>query len=221
MDRTIFLFILTLSLIVPIDYVANTADAFPPENQTSTYDFKSFKDRNNLFTVEYPSGWIPFYTGESSKHGPIDIYFSSPGWTQTIGSNWAQVSFYQYDWKSAFNSPQEHLEAEITSNKNNPLLTKVQIEQPIECSRYILNGQPACSYIYQLSNKDQSWVTMAVVSMLSDGTVYETYYKADVDSFKKYFPIAEEMIKTFKTTGDTDLNMTNTTSSSDNEFSLN
>ena len=104
--------------------------------------------------------------------------------------------------------------------------------------KYTLNGIQACSYISEANSKDGGHlVTMSVDAMLNDGTEYEVYYKADTKSFKKYLPIAEEMLMSFKTTDNnsansgviegndtiTDLNITNTTtsSSSDDDFSLN
>ena len=151
---------------------------------------------------------------------------------------WQEIDIYQYGSKSAFNSAQESLESEISNSQNDPTLTKFEIEQPIECIKYTLNGIQACSYIYETNSKDGGHlVTMSVDAMLNDGTEYEVYYKADTKSFKKYLPIAEEMLMSFKTTDNnsansgviegndtiTDLNITNTTtsSSSDDDFSLN
>jgi hypothetical protein len=233
MDQKMLYALLTLALISPSYYFTDTADAFKAGTESNKSDWKTFKDRDGLFTIDYPSKWIPGYTSEADKSGPIDVYFIAPGSTD---KNWAEIDLLQYDEKSAFNSANESLESEISNFQNDPTVTKFQIERPIECSKYTINGVQACSYIYEINSKDGGHsAILAVDALLNDGTEYESYYKADINSWKKYLPIAEEMLMTFKTTDNnsvtsgvlsdnettTDLNTTNTTSSGDDDFSLN
>lgn len=158
--------------------------------------WKIFKDRNNLFTVQYLSDWIPNYAPESAKAGPIDIYFDSPDYSDVSG---VTIEFIEYDAKSAFNSARESLEAEINHHKNDQALSKFEVEQPIECSKYILNGIQACSYIYEIRDENGNSAVIAVDAISDDGTEYESYYLSSFNSFKQYVPIFDKMIKSFQT----------------------
>ena len=236
MDQKILFVLLILAFISFSYYITDIANAFTPGAESNKSDWKTFKDRDNLFTVEYPSKWTPSYTREADKAGPIDVVFTAPGYIPD--KNWGEIDLIQYDSKSAFNTAQESLESEISNFQNDPTVTKFEIERPIECAMYTLNGIQACSYIYEIDSKDGGHLAaLAVDALLNDGTEYESYYKADIKSFKKYLPIAEETLVSFKTTDNnsattsdlsgndtiTDLNTTNTTtsSSSDDDFSLN
>lgn len=48
------------------------------QQSQSQVTWKTFNDREGLFTVQYPSNWLPSGVEESLKSGPIDIYFNSP-----------------------------------------------------------------------------------------------------------------------------------------------
>ena len=168
-------------------------------SQQSQVTWKTFKDRDNLFTVQYPSNWTPSTAAESERSGPIDTIFSSPGATATTGSD---VEFIQFAQKSVFSTPREALESEISSLQNDPTVTKFQIEQPLECSKYTLNGLPACSYIYEVHTTDgPNLAIMAVDALAQDGTEYEVYYHSDFDSFEHFLPAVESMVKSFQATG--------------------
>lgn len=78
--------------------------------------------------------------------GPIDTVFFGPVSEDEL----AQVEFIQYPQPSVFTTPKESLESEINILQNDPTTTKFEIERPIECSKYTLNGLPACSYIYEI-----------------------------------------------------------------------
>jgi hypothetical protein len=232
LDQKKLFVLLTLALVSPSYFSADTLDAFNPGTESNKSDWKTFKDRNNLFTIQYPSKWTPSYTGELLKAGPIDIFFDSLGSTEEKGP---QIHFIQYDAKSAFNSANDTLESELNMYKDDPAMPGFQIKSPIECVKYTLNGIQACSSIYVYNNGKVPQGVLAVDSISSDGTEYEAYYFSDRDSFKKDSPIFEEMLTSFKTIDNnsmasnvlsgnetiTDLNTTNTTKSSDDDFSLN
>jgi hypothetical protein len=235
MDQKMLFVLLKLTLIIPgYYYFTDISEAFQGQTLSNESEWKNFKDRENLFTVQYPSDWIPNYAGESDKSGPIDIFFDSPGYNLADNKG-VTIEFIQYESKSAFNSAQESLESEINEHENDKSLTKFEVERPIECSTYSLNGLQACSYIYEISDKERKSAVIAVDALSNDGTEYESYYLSDFDSFKQFLPTFEKMVKSFKTTENdfitpdilpsnetiTDLNTTNTTSSSDDDFSLN
>jgi hypothetical protein len=198
----------------------NSQEEDSPENEQtqqsqgtnqSQITWRTFNDRNNLFTVQYPSNWIPSGVAEADRAGPVDTFFSSPGANETTG---AEIEFIEWAEPSVFSTPNESLEQEITSLQNDPTVTKFEIERPVECSKYTLNGLPACSYIYELRTADNPSLAVLVVDAIaSDGTEYEVYYRSDFNSFEHFLPTGETMIKSFQTTGsgseDTDFSLSN------------
>ena len=72
-----------------------------------------------------------------------------------------------------FRTAQEAVDVEINALQNDPTVTKMEIERPIECSRYTLNGLPACSIIYEVGNTDGTNFAMMIVDALAtNGTGY-------------------------------------------------
>jgi hypothetical protein len=177
------------------------------DDDESLVTWKKFQDRNNLFTFQYPSNWTP--SGVLESVGPIDILVSSPGSDQDSGGD---VEFIQWEDPSLFSTAQEALESEINSLQNDPTLTKFEIERPLECSRYTLNGLQACSVIYEIRGPDGSFAALIVDSLAANGTEFEAYYRAAFDSFEHFLTTAEYMIESFRTTG---------SQSSVSDFSLN
>ena len=207
----------------------SSQNAQPQQSPPNQPSWKTFKDRAGLFTVQYPSNWSPSGIQDPELAGPIDIAFFSPGSTETTG---ADVRFTEYAQHSIFSTPKESLEQEITDLQNDPTVTKFEIESPVECSKYTLNGLPACSYIYEIDTTEgPPLAIMAVDALAPDGAEYEVYYHSDFASFKYFLPVVEQMIKSFQTTGNTtsapDLQSSNSGSpntqqrSSSDDFSLN
>ena len=176
----------------------NSQEVNPQNDQQSQVTWKNFKDRNNLFTVQYPSDWAPSAPVEDEISGPIDIIFFAP---VTGADEVAQVEFIQYAQPSIFSTPQEALESEISTLQNDPTVTKFEIERPLECQRFTLNSLPACSYIYEITSPDGNLAVMAVDALAPDGTEYEVYYHGSFDLFEDFLPAAESMVKSFRTTG--------------------
>ena len=169
------------------------------EDEQPSVTWKPFKDRNNLFTVQYPSNWTPGGVAEAERSGPIDVLFFAPIKNE---SDVAEVEFIQYAEPSVFNTPQEALESEINALQNDPTVTKFEIERPVECSSHNLSGLPACSYIYEIASTDGgNLAIMAVDALAPDGKEYEVYYKASFHFFENLLPTAERMIESFQLTG--------------------
>jgi hypothetical protein len=161
--------------------------------------WKTFKDRNNLFTVQYPSNWTVSGLAEAEIAGPIDVLILAP---VTDENDMAEIEFIQYTERSIFNTPQEALESEINSLQNDPTVTKFEIERPVECSSYNLSGLPACSYIYEVASTDGgNLAVMAVDALAPDGTEYEVYYRASFDLFEDILPTAGKVIGSIQLTG--------------------
>ena len=67
-----FLAIDSLQTVVADSQKQNSIATSPTQNQPPV-SWKDFKDRNGLFTVRYPSNWIPFPRQEGESPGPIDF----------------------------------------------------------------------------------------------------------------------------------------------------
>ena len=73
MDQKIFFVLLILAFISFSYSFPDIVNAFKPGTESNKSDWKTFKDRDNLFTIEYPSNWTPVYTRDADKSGPIDV----------------------------------------------------------------------------------------------------------------------------------------------------
>jgi hypothetical protein len=70
-----------------------------------------------------------------------------------------------------------------------------QIIEPVECSKYTLDGNQACSVIYSHA----IFATLTIMSEQGDHLYMFTYQTTkNSPSFDKYLPIAEHMINSFK-----------------------
>jgi len=228
----IAILILCYALVVGISTPSLLASG-SQENEQPAVTWQTFRDRNNLFTAQYPSNWTPSAVAAADRtDGPIDILFLAP---ITGEDEVGQVEFIQYSEPSIYSTAQESLQAEINGLQSDPTLTKFQIERPIECQKYTLAGLQACSYIYEIRSPDGNLAAMAVDALSTNGTEYEAYYQASFDLFEHFLPAAENMINSFQLTADnvasdfslgdegsTSNNATATSSSPMNEdFSLN
>jgi hypothetical protein len=151
-----------------------------------------------LFTVQYPSNWTVSNVAIDERSGPIDIVFFAP---VKGAEDTAELEFIQYSDLSVFNTAQESLESEIIGYDNDPTLAKFEIERPIECQKYTLNGLEACSYIAEMNSQDEKFAVLAVDAVAPDGTEYEAYYRGSFNLFESFLPTVENMIKSFKATG--------------------
>jgi hypothetical protein len=190
---------LALFMVLGVVLVTGLFASGSQEDEQTTVNWKTFKDRNNLFTVQHPSNWTVSGVAEDERAGPIDVLFLAP---ITDADDVAEVEFIQYAEPSIFRSPQESLESEINSLQNDPNVTKFEIERPVECSSHNLSGLPACSYIYEIASTDGgNLAVMAVDALAPDGIEYEVYYKASFDLFEDYLPAAEKVIESIQLTG--------------------
>lgn len=166
------------------------------EDQQPEITWKTFTSRGNLSTVQYPSNWSP--VGVLEIYGPIDFAFNSYPSSQGYG---AQVEFIQFAAKSPFATAKESAESGINEVQNNPTIAGFEIERPVECSIYTLNGLQACSVIAEARTLEGANFTQLGVNALQpDGTEYGAFYRADSVSFQHYLPNVEYMIKSFKAT---------------------
>jgi hypothetical protein len=67
--------------------------------------------------------------------------------------------------------------------------------EPVECSKYTLDGNQVCSVVY--FRPSEGIATLTVASAVGDH-IYILGYNALPDNFDKDLPIAEHMINSFK-----------------------
>lgn len=183
----------------------DNSDSQNETTQQSKVTWKTYSDGKGLTTVKYPSNWVPTNVLESLL-GPVDLRFSYPD----DNTSKAEVDVVQYAEPSVFKPTDEHIYTlneplywEISGNANLSTVTKFEIEQPIECQKFTLNGLPACSVIYEihdLATSPKELVVLAVSAVDPDGTEFRAHYTASFDLFKHFLPTAEYMIKSFQTT---------------------
>lgn len=185
------------SLLVGLDTTSVYGSASQEDDQ-SQVTWEIFKDRNNLFTIQYPSNWAPSGVAESERYGPIDVVFSAPG---SGPDTFAHVEIVQYEQQSPFTTSKQAIESAIGFSQNDPAHTKFEIERAIECSLYTLNGLEACSVIYEARGPEEgNYAGLSVDALAPDGTEYTVFYTASFDVFEHFLPVAENMIKSFQVT---------------------
>jgi len=75
-----------------------------------------------------------------------------------------------------------------------------QIVEPVDCSKYTLDGNEACGVIYIKRSAFSTQLespTLQIISAIGDHIYIFTYFTSK-DNFDKSLPIAEHMIKSFK-----------------------
>lgn len=157
--------------------------------------WKNYNDRNNLFSAQYPSNWIPSIIPDPDDLSNFDTAFTLYGDSE---DSFAEVEFIEFTNPSAFSTSRESIESDLSFSQNDPSLTKFEIERPIECTNYKVSGIQACSYIYEIADEDAESAGMIVDAVAPDGTEYYVYYRASFDLFETFLPVGENMIKSFR-----------------------
>jgi hypothetical protein len=176
-------------------------------HQSQNITWKTFQDRDNLFTVEYPSSWSPSGVEASIRVGPIDTIFFGP---IPDLNNVLSVEFMQWGAPSAFRTANESLQSTLDSIQSDPMVNKFEIERPMQCSS-LFNGLESCNVIYEVHYPEEAFAVMIVDALAPNGTEYSASYLGSFDLFERNLPTAEKMIGSFKTMGG---------SSATNDFSL-
>ena len=200
--------VLCFALIVGIS--ANTAFASDTEEvdlDQSQITWKTFQDRDNLFTAEYPSNWSPSGVDASMRAGPIDTIFYGP---VADLNDVLSVELVQWGAPSVFRTANESLQAILDHIQSDPTVNKFEIERPMQCTS-LFNGLESCNAIYEVHYPEEAFAVMVVDALAPNGTEYGAWYLGSFDLFERHLPTAEKMIGSFKTMGG---------SSAINDFSL-
>lgn len=162
--------------------------------------WKTFEEKDGLYTVKYPSNWIPQKIDEIEGYeitSPINMYFvySGSGTTGAIISIMADESIFTNVTDSV-----DSIYAYAQS------LPRYKLLQPMECVKYVLKETQACSTVISYKNTELPGKPIVseldIVTIDEDGVQYMIGYTATKGLFDDFLPVAEEMVKSFSVTGD-------------------
>lgn len=152
-----------------------------PSSLAESTNFTNYKDPQGRFSIDYPSGWqvqsatnrfetrLAAFQAVSSVKNLTDVNIALARNTgiavKTLGLEQVLRSIINYR----------------------------QIIEPVECSKYTLDGNQACSVI----GLGPIVAKLQIISAIGDH-VYIFTYDTFPDNFDKNLPIAEHMINSFK-----------------------
>ena len=162
--------------------------------------WKTFKEKNGLYTIKYPSNWIPQkideYEGQEIT-SPINMYFVYSG-SRTSGA----IIYIMAD-ESIFTNATDSVDAIYAYAQSLP---RYKLLEPMECGKYVLKQVPSCSTIISYKNTELPGKPIVseldIVTIDEDGVQYMIAYVATKGLFDDFLPVAEEMVKSFSVTGD-------------------
>ena len=162
--------------------------------------WKTFNEKNGLYTIKYPSNWIPQKVDEFEGvdiTSPINMYFVY----SDSRSSGAIISIAAYE--SIFTNATDSVDSIYAYAQSLP---RYKLLQPMECEKYVLKEVQACSTVISYKNTElprKPIVTeLDIVTIDEDGVEYVMAYIANKGLFDDFLPVVEEMVKSFSVTGD-------------------
>jgi len=162
--------------------------------------WKTFKEKNGLYTIKYPSNWIPQKVDEFEGveiTSPINMYFVY----SDSRSSGAIISIAADE--SIFTNATDSVDSIYAYAQSLP---RYKLVQPMECGKYVLKEVQACSTVISYKNTElpgNPIVTeLDIVTIDEDGVEYVMAYIANKGLFDDFLPVVEEMVKSFSVTGD-------------------
>lgn len=164
---------------------------------TTEVKWKTFKEKNGLFTIEYPSNWSPYKDKQNSEYSsPIDMSFYYTGGSDEFASVGVVAE------EAIFTNVSDSIDSIHASVQS---LSKYKVVEPIECTKYLIKDTISCSTIFSYRNTDVSGNPtineLDIVTIDDEGVQYLVYYSATKNVFDDFLPVAEEMVKSFTVTG--------------------
>jgi hypothetical protein len=155
--------------------------------------WKTFEEKNGLFTMKYPSNWLPNKPANDDEYGnsllEMDFIYSGGG-----RSDAASVSVIAVE--SIFTNV-----SDVVDSYSSALSSKFKLVQPTECVKYQVKGLEACSIITTYKQKDlpgdPTVKEMDLIMIDEYGVQYTMIYGATKNLFDDFLPVAEEMIGSF------------------------
>jgi hypothetical protein len=176
--------------------------SFPLTQIVATEDvkWKTFKEKNGLYVMKYPSNWVPTKIDEyegAELTSPINMNFIYSGG----GSKFASIGISGDE--SIFTNVTDLVDSVYAVAQSFP---SYKLVQPMECQMYTINKVNACSTIISYKNTDLPGKPevneLDIVAIDEDGIQYIIYYGATKKIFDDFLPVVGEMITSFSVTGD-------------------
>lgn len=165
--------------------------------------WKTFKEKNGVFTIQYPSNWSPLKLDEEGEEegysSLINVGFGHEG----KGTSFAVINLYA-EAESLFTNVTDKIDSSSAVKQN---YQKYKVIQPVECGKYTIDGLGACSQIEEFRLELEGNTAKPLVNQLTigaiddDGTEYLFLYTASQKQFDDFLPVAADMIKSFDATG--------------------
>lgn len=183
------------SLSSSLTTVGSDSPSQNQQQQQREITWKTFADRDNLFTIQYPSNWVPNQRTGNDALGIIDFLVSYSD-NQKRG---ALVNIVMTPPFSVFTDPRDLADVSLASIQNTD--PSFSVQRQVECGNLILNGLPACDYIGSFSSEDGSTLKMLQVSTVdSSGTEFSVQYLNTPELFDHFYSTVKYIIESFKTT---------------------
>ena len=171
-------------LLFPITHTLGTGNVF----------WKIFKEKNDVFTIKYPSNWSYSKYHEDSSE-PINIYFYYQG-----RNSLAELALFSE--QSLFTNSSEMVESYPVYLQNHP---DYYVLQPVKCGKYSIININACDIIvtYRDTRLENEPVVkhLIVGTLVKGGAEFIIEYFVTENLYEHYLPAAEEMIRSFNVTG--------------------
>ena len=190
-----FLSFMTLMLILSV--------SGPQIYAGDSVKWKTFNEKNGVFTIQYPSNWSPLKVDKEGDEEYSTSLINSAFVHQGKGTSFAFINLFA-ETESIFTNITDKIDSSSALKQN---YQKYKIIQPVECGKYTINGIGACSQIEEFKleledNPAKPLINQLTVAALDDdGTEYLILYTASQKQFDDILPVAEEMIRSFDTTG--------------------
>jgi hypothetical protein len=155
--------------------------------------WKTFKDKNDVFTIKYPSNWAfgKYYEDSSA---PINIYFYYQGHISL-----AELAIYAQE--SLFTNSSDLVDSYPVYLQSEP---NYEVLETTQCGEYVIKNVSACDMT--VTYKDTRLEGDPVVKHMIIGTIdengveYIIEYFVTEDLFEHFLPVTKEMIRSFDVT---------------------
>ena len=189
LDFIPFVIVITVILTFPVSHIY----------ASEIVKWKTFKEKNGLFTIKYPSNWIPQKIDEIEGieiTSPINMNFVY----SVKGSLGAMIGVTADE--SIYTNVTDSIDSMYAYAQG---FSKYELVEPMECIKYMINGINACSTVLSYKNVELPGKPIVneldVVTIDEDGVQYVIYYIATKNLFDDFLPVIEEMIGSFSVTG--------------------
>lgn len=160
--------------------------------------WKTFKDKNDVFTIKYPSNWA-FAKYYQDSSAPINIYFYYQGRISL-----AELAIYAQ--QSLFTNSSDLVDSYPVYLQNEP---NYEVLETTQCGEYVIKNVSACdmTVTYKDTRLDGDPIVkhMIIGTIDENGVEYIIEYFVTEDLYDHFLPVAKEMIRSFDVTHNSEL----------------